>query len=171
MTEINNDQQLQLLVECGDEIAKTALFLDGMTYQTTGCPPHQDHLGAYIPMFSESDDTLAVDVGIAADQETCRMLASALMGMGIDEEEDEEEPLSTADVADALGEIANLIAGAFKARVAQHGVAPVLGTPMVLEGKVIQIRNQTCDVAVCSMGAATVELVILRNCPVLQASR
>ncbi len=169
MTENHIEKHLQLVVECGDEIAKTALFLDGMTYLSDGGSPDQDHMGAYIPMISDGDTALA-NVGISADKKTCRMLASALMGMGIEEEE-EEEPLSDADIADALGEVANLIAGAFKARIAQHGVAPNLGTPMVLQGKIVQISNQTCDVAVCKMGDATVELIILHNCPVLQATQ
>ncbi len=60
---------------------------------------------------------------------SCEVLTRSLFAM-----EDGEEP-AMADMADALGEIANVAAGVLKASRAAAGQAVQLGLPLFMEGR------------------------------------
>jgi CheY-specific phosphatase CheX len=71
----------------------------------------------------------SVEVGLCATQDNCVSLARAFLGM-----EPEDGDLSKADMDDALGEMANVLAGALKARMDGRVPAMQLGLPIVFQG-------------------------------------
>ncbi len=86
-----------------------------------------DLCGVYIPLMN---DSLAVNLGLLARRDVCGHLAKSLLGMTPDEALDSDE-----DVFDAVGEIANLVAGDVKERVRTAGNV-TLGVPLALQGRV-----------------------------------
>ncbi len=82
--------------------------------------------GSSIALTSETGGWLLAVMGSRA---SCEMLTRSLFAM-----EDGEEP-AMADMADALGEIANVAAGVLKAARAAGGQAVQLGLPLFMEGR------------------------------------
>jgi CheY-specific phosphatase CheX len=71
----------------------------------------------------------SVEVGLCATEDNCAKLVRAFLGM-----EPEDEDLSKADMDDALGEMANVMAGALKARIDGRVPSMQLGLPIVFQG-------------------------------------
>jgi hypothetical protein len=95
----------------------------------SGGPLPKDMCGIYIPLIA---DGMALQLGVLAAREVCVALGKALLA-------GTEEPLdSDADLFDAMGEIANLIAGDFKVLLADR-VSVRVGLPLALRGRVIPL--------------------------------
>lgn len=105
------------------EIATSALA----SSQVEHAAPEQEHealFGAYVPLVAEG---CRVQIGIVAEWEACKAVASALLGM---------EPESESDVFDALGEIANMTAGLVKTRMNERVPGLNTGLPLCVSGQV-----------------------------------
>lgn len=89
--------------------------------------------GAYVPL---NNGQSVVQVGIFSNKDGVRRLARALLQM----EEDEIDP-DPAEIADAVGEIANVLAGAAKARREDIDANLNLGSPVVVDGDGRALRN------------------------------
>ncbi|GEM_PF-5121898 len=87
--------------------------------------PTENYLGSSIQL--EIDDAV-VEIGFFAEENVCRQLASALLGM--DAEMLEEFGL---DLQDALGEVCNILAGGLKGRLHHHHEHFQLGIPTGLD--------------------------------------
>ncbi|HYG66023.1 MAG TPA: chemotaxis protein CheX [Anaeromyxobacteraceae bacterium] len=82
--------------------------------------------GAYLALVGPAG---AVQVGVASDEVGCQALAKALLGM------DPSSPeLPPEEVADAVAEIVNIVAGGFKARVRDRFSPLQLGLPTFFTG-------------------------------------
>lgn len=69
------------------------------------------------------------NLAVMSDKESCQKLARILFAM-----ESDEEP-SMEDLADGIGEIANVAAGVFKASRLQAGQRVQIGLPLFMEGR------------------------------------
>jgi len=82
-------------------------------------------IGAHIPMIGGG---LAFDLALVASAEDCKALSRAILCAAAD------APLRDAEVADAVGEIVNMLAGSVKRRMSGLRVDLELGLPIFLHG-------------------------------------
>jgi hypothetical protein len=108
------------------EIATYALSLPGaVVHDPVGLECASSMIGAHIPVIGGGQ---AFDLALVASAEGCLELSRAILCM------DRAAPLRDAEVADAVGEIVNMLAGAVKRRMAGQGAELVLGLPLFLHG-------------------------------------
>jgi len=108
------------------EIATHALSLPGaVVHDPVGLECAASMIGAHIPVIGGNQ---AFDLALVASAEGCQALSRAILGMS------DGAPLRDAEVADAVGEIVNMLAGTVKRRMAGHGAELVLGLPLFLHG-------------------------------------
>lgn len=108
--------------------------------------------GIYIPLLTEG---LALQLGVLATREVCGSLASRLIAGG-----EAGEPLeSDSDVFDAVGEVANLIAGNVKVLLADQ-VQIRVGVPLALSGRVIPLGASQSVHGNLKLGDSSIWLVI-----------
>jgi hypothetical protein len=83
--------------------------------------------GAYVPVLSGD---YSLHVGVVSDDKGCASLTRALLGMASDEE------VSLDDIHDAVGEIANMVAGGVKTKVTARGIPVQIGLPIFIHGHI-----------------------------------
>ena len=115
--------------------------------------------GAYIPLLAE-DQTL--QLALLASPSGCADLARLLLGM------ESEEAVSDADIADAVGELVNIVAGGVKqrmqdpARIASGGGLR-LGLPVFIHGYVQPTQQLEVSLASTRIGEVDAHLMALRS--------
>lgn len=108
--------------------------------------------GAYVPLTSSQS---VVQLGIIGERLDCEAMSRALLGMP------DDEPFgSEGDVADALGEIANMVAGSVKTRMNEIIPGIVLGLPLCVTGR-IECQGAQLATADFSFGTTRARLVLL----------
>jgi len=108
------------------EIATYALSQPGAVVQDpVGAERACAMIGAHIPMIGGGQ---AFDLGLVALAEDCKALSRAILCAAPD------APLRDAEVADAVGEIVNMLAGSVKRRMSGLRVDLELGLPLFLHG-------------------------------------
>ena len=152
---VSGDQWLNAALESVKEVATGALCNDefevtGRRWRSTG------HFGAYIPLVTEEE---SLHVGVVASRSGCALLTRALLGM----EPDEEDP-THADVADAVGEIANMVAGGMQRRMSELFPLSQLGLPIFIHGDIEPTPKMETLVARVQIGEISLEVVVLRQC-------
>jgi len=80
-------------------------------------------IGAHIPLVGGDQ---AFDLALVSSPEGCRDLSRAILGMAAG------APLRDAEVADAVGELVNMLGGSVKRRIS--GCELVLGLPLFIHG-------------------------------------
>lgn len=136
------------------ELANSCLAFDGV--ERTG---HRTELprtlpGAYVPLVTPAG---SLQVGIAAEIEQCRALARALLCM------EPEEELAPADVADALGEIVNILAGGLKARMVESAPSISLGLPIFINGAIEPTDKLEFAISEMRIGPIPASLVLVQH--------
>lgn len=81
--------------------------------------------GAHIPLLGGSQP---LELAIVSSPDGCEALARAMLGT--------DGPLTPAEIADALGELVNMLAGGVKRRLQAHGTELELGLPIFIRGHV-----------------------------------
>lgn len=95
----------------------------------------------------------ALQVGLASDPAGCQTLARALFAA--------DDELSESDVSDALGEIANILAGGVKKRMSDAHGGMSLGLPIVMEGHLrVTDRQQIAQLDI-ALGEVPVRLLVV----------
>lgn len=113
--------------------------------------------GAYIPLLAE-DQTL--QLALLASPAGCADLSRLLLGMEPDEE------VSDADVADAVGELVNIVAGGVKQRMQdpdRPGGGLRLGLPVFIHGYVQPTQQLEVCLASARIGEVEAHLMVLRS--------
>ncbi len=110
------------------DIAAQAFGWDTTIRAAGAAVPFRAPLGAYVPL-SSSDSV--VQLGIVAELDDCELMSRALLGLGPDDLFGAE-----SDVADAIGEVANMLAGATKTRLSEIVHDIVLGLPLCVKGTI-----------------------------------
>ncbi len=96
-------------------------------------------------------------VAIAADPDGLQSLAKALLGMEAD-----EENLPNEDVADAFGEVLNILAGGLKKRLSEVEGEILLGLPQFCSDQPIEAEFRSQVLASTSIGTIRTDLMIAR---------
>lgn len=115
-------------------------------------PPKQP--GAFITLISDEN---AIQVGITTSLEGCGEMARALMCY-----EDGEE-LDPSELIDALGEMANILAGSMKTRMNDRDSKLQLGLPVFVDGYVEGSPNVESLVTPIRAGPIDGHAVLLRR--------
>jgi CheY-specific phosphatase CheX len=98
----------------------------------------------------------AVQIGLAASAAGCQALAKGLMGLG-----PAEEALPDSEMADALCEIVNIAAGAFKARLRDRASPLQMGLPVFIHGSVKPTDHVAVRVAEVRFGEVVAALLLV----------
>jgi chemotaxis protein CheX len=146
---VSLDDWLKAMVEAAAEFATTTLDATLEPSDTTNELP-LDLTGCFVALVGEEG---SLQVGLASDATGCQSLAKALFAS--------EEDLPDEDVGDALGEIANIIAGGVKKRMAIVQLALALGLPIVMEGHLRISERQQLAQADVKLGEVPVRLLIV----------
>jgi CheY-specific phosphatase CheX len=136
------------------EISRYALGFDGATVAEPAPEPAAataSMIGAHIPLVGSQ----SFEISLVATRESCQALAGAVLGMGTEAE------LAAAIVADAIGEIANQLAGGVKRRLASNGGDLELGLPVFVNGSVEPTGRQSVTALPTKFGAIAAMVVIV----------
>lgn len=112
--------------------------------------------GSYLPVISQEN---SIQLALVSDDAGCRRLAQALLGMS------EGDELSSGDVADAVGEICNIIAGGVKILLHDKDTELKLGLPLFIHGHVQNTVLLESAVAEVKIGPVDAYFVVLRHRP------
>lgn len=110
--------------------------------------------GAYVPVLS-GDHSL--HIGVASSEHGCRVLTRALLGM------EPDEVVSPEDVHDAVGEIANMVAGGVKNKVVALGIDAQLGLPIFIHGHIAQTSVSQTLVSAITLDGITVSVTVVKT--------
>jgi len=143
---------LPAVFSAAEELATTALGYDGASLisAVAGMPCEAE--GALVPLTS---DRHSLQCGLFCSLDTCRSIVASMLGM------DDGDELDDADVADALGEVANILGGGIKARMVASDSALTLGLPVVIKGSIEPLHTQAQAIAEVLLGDHRVWLVAL----------
>jgi hypothetical protein len=133
------------------EIARTSFALDRIDVDARHDRPHPGMSGAYLGLVAP--DT-SVQIGLAAGMPACRDLARGLFQMS------PGDALPDGDVADAICEIVNQLAGCVQRRV-RSTVEVRLGLPTFFHGPVQPTERLGVAVADVRAGALSGALLVV----------
>lgn len=135
-----------------DEVATTALGLPAVEVTARHDAPVPLH-GAYLGLMGPAG---AVQIGLASSPAGCQALAKGLMGMT-----PAEADLPDGEMADAVNEIINIVAGAFKARVRDRANPLQMGLPVFIRGAIQATERVGVRVAEIKVGDLTAALLLI----------
>ena len=157
------------MADASTELA-LSLGIDGVELLGWHDVPPTGMAGAYIPLLAE-DQTL--QLALLASPAGCAGLSRLLLGMEPDED------VSDADIADAVGELVNIVAGGVKQRMQGPGKTGTgkigtggslrLGLPVFIHGYVQPTQQLEISLASARIGAVEAHLMALRS--ILPSSR
>lgn len=121
------------IVETTDEIFNTMIFLD----VSANAPLEQSRqaLGCHVSAMIGLTGGFSAMLGIHCPEAVGLAISGAMLGMEIEEID--------ADVKDALGEIANMLAGGLKERFSAEDIDLELAIPTAVSGKSYTIASST----------------------------
>ncbi len=131
-----------------------SLGIDGVELLGWHDVPPTGMAGAYIPLLAE-DQTL--QLALLASPSGCADLARLLLGM------ESEEAVSDADIADAVGELVNIVAGGVKQRMQDAAGGLRLGLPVFIHGYVQPTQQLEVSLASTRIGEVDAHLMALRS--------
>lgn len=119
------DAWLGAATEAFAEVASSTLGLDATLVGETRSGYPSEGAGAAVGIIADSP----MQVGVFGTEAACQAMGRALLGMT-----PEEADLPETDLADALGEVVNIVAGSMKTRL-KLGTAK-LGLPLFVKGRI-----------------------------------
>jgi CheY-specific phosphatase CheX len=149
------DEWLDAAVSSAAELATVALGFDGAAFVGRREAMPADIKSAIIALVT---DNVSVQLGIAATEEGCQRLARALLAM-----EPDEEDLPEEDVADAVGEVANIVAGQVKSVMGAGDATIKIGLPLFISGKIDHSDDVESALADILVGSVPVTLMVLKS--------
>ncbi len=152
-TEITTQNWLDAAIQSIEETATCALGCDGVKIIKTSNEFPSDLAGSFIGLMGSR---VSIQLGITATNETCQLLAKALFGMDSDDEE-----LPPADVADAVGEIANIMIGVVKGIMSEKESNMQIGLPIFFEGNITLTDKQEVAVAEIQLDSLNTHIVVI----------
>lgn len=118
---------ISAIEDTAHEFAATTLAQQECTLQEHSERLPEKIYGAFISL---SNENLEAIIGVLGDPADCGRLAKAFLGM------EENETLSDNEVADTIGELANILAGGIKAGVAGENPGLRINMPYFVNGAI-----------------------------------
>lgn len=134
------------------DIASSALGFPGM--KVTG--RHDEAPALHTAILGLMGPAGSVQIGIGSSAEGCQALAKGLMGMG-----PADGALPEEEMADAVCEIVNIAAGAFKTRLRDRATPLQLGLPVFIRGAVQATEHVAVRVAEVQFGDVAAALLLV----------
>ncbi len=145
---------LNAVVDTADDIAKRYLDLKGVDEVSRR---YDAPIASTQSLLALVGDSSSVQIGIGAPQDEFLDVVRALIGA-----EPDDDDLSSADIADALGEMANMLAGGVKVRMAKEDPSIRISLPLVIVGGIVQGTRINIAVAEVEMGECLVSLMVIK---------
>ena len=149
------DDWLDAAVSSAEELATVALGFEGASLVGKADKVAPELSSAMIALVSE---TASVQLGIATSRDGCQTLARALLAM-----EPDEADLPDDDVADAVGEVANIVAGQVKSMMSSTDTTLRIGLPLFVHGKIDYPDDVETAFANVNVGPVPVTFVVLKS--------
>ncbi len=144
---------INAMADATGELATSTLGFEGCSIRETGSVYPDGMAGSLLSLTNTQD---SIQVGILSTPEGCRNLAKSMLGMG------PEEDLTDGDMADAVSEAINIVAGGVKRRLS--GDSPLqLGLPLFINGRIEPGDRQEPMFAKAMVGPIEICLVVLRE--------
>lgn len=142
---------LEAIANSMAEICSTTLAMDFR--RNVDKPKLPENLtGCYVALVGQNEN---LQIGLASDSQGCQMLAQTLFAA--------ENELSETDVNDALGELANILAGGVKTRMSKTHGGISLSLPIVMEGHLRVTDRQQVDKLDVAVNDVPVRLLVVSN--------
>ena len=148
------DRIIEAFRSTADDVVKSALSMPSGCLQLGGAvqfPP--DSLGAYIGLIGPD---MQMQIGLSSSHEGSKELSAALLCM----EKDDPE-LDDDCIADAMGEIMNIIAGILKQNLEKEIPGLMLGLPLFINGHIRPNDKQQLSILEVMFGSVRAQLVLL----------
>ncbi len=134
------------------EVATSALGFDAVAPGSRLAAPPRGYQGAYLGLVGPSG---GVQIGLAAEPAGCQALSKRLLGM------DAAEPaLPENEVADAVCEIVNIVAGGFKSRLRDRSPLQ-MGLPVFFHGPAQPTDHVAVQVVELKLGDLPAALLLV----------
>ncbi len=148
---ISAEDWLSATREAAAEFASTTLDA-GLEAMDSNSALPLDLTGCFVALVGEED---SLQIGLASDGAGCQTLAKALFAS--------DDELPAEDVSDALGEIANIIAGGVKKRMAAVQLSLAIGLPIVMQGRLRLTERQQIGQVDVKLGEVPARLLVVCN--------
>lgn len=149
------DDWMSAAVTSAEELATVALGFEGATYIGKRESMPSNVKSALVALVG---DNASVQLGVAATEDGCQKLARALLSM-----EPEEEDLPEDDVADAVGEVINIVAGQVKRIIGGPDSTMKMGLPLFVHGRFESSEEVETAIADITVGPVPITLLVLKN--------
>jgi len=152
-TGIDLETWVSSLMSSMEEVATTALestWDDCASEQVDG----RDQVGAHISVIGAEK----VLVGVASSTAGVQRLSKNLLCM-----DSTEADLSMEDLADAFGEIANMVAGVLKTKLITRDPSLMIGLPACVEGQFREMSSTETRSVHCLVAGVPVALIVMRR--------
>ncbi|MDJ0767075.1 MAG: chemotaxis protein CheX [Myxococcota bacterium] len=143
---------LGIALEAAQEVGTGSLDLAPEFVDARDRDRSQVSSGAYIPIICGREK---LHIGMASTEQGCIDLTRALLCM----EPDEDDP-TQEDVADAVSEIVNILAGIMQRMVPEDGPQVELGLPIFINGGIVACRLDT-ELATIQYGNTVVDITVI----------
>jgi CheY-specific phosphatase CheX len=147
--QVTADEWLEATVGSASEFAATTLHVALSPIESSIKLPVA-LTGCFVALIGEEG---SIQIGLAANALGCQSLAQALF--------ESSEALPEEDVTDALGEIANIIAGGVKVRLSNVQPQLAIGLPIVMDGHLRLSDRQQLVTKDIQLGTIPIRLLIL----------
>jgi hypothetical protein len=134
------------------EVASQALGFEAVVPSGQPGAAFDSPYGAYVPLTSGED---VLQLGLVAERAGCETISRALLCMAPDDAFSAE-----SDIADAVGEIANMVAGGVKKRMDDRVPGILLGLPLFVSGGV-EPHGADRSVSEVRIGDVRAQVVVL----------
>jgi hypothetical protein len=142
-------------VSATEEVAETALACQAGPLPQEAGGLGDDFCGSHIALFSDAG---SLQISLLSTPEGCAALCRELLGMT-----PEEAELETAEVADAFGEIANLLAGSMKTQLNDKVKGLSLGLPVFISGQILRRRDERIESSLLRVGDVPARIEVARR--------
>jgi len=126
---------VEALEQAAIEVGELALGFEGCAVISREVTAPKGVSGAYLPLFGGSGESLYI--GWLASRESSQALARGLLGLTANEE------LPPDDIADAMGEVVNILAGGLKRRILSSVHPLALGLPIYSPVPIVPLHSVT----------------------------
>lgn len=154
-TKIALDEWLHTMADAAREIASTSLGFERCEITGQRDNPPEGQSGAYIPVISQEH---TLQLALISNKAGCQQIAQALLGM-----DPAEDALPAEDIADAVGEVINMVAGGVKRRLITKDPQLQLGLPIFVHGYVEATEVLERAVSDVCLGPVPAHFLVLRH--------
>ncbi len=149
---VTQPQWRDAVLGAATEIAQHALAMTGARFAASEHVATGALVGAHIPLVGGERP---YELQLVGALETCQALARSILMMG------PTDAIKPAEVADAVGEIVNMLAGGVKRRLGAGGSELELGLPVFVNGTTVPTGKQSVVTFPLVLGTHDVTVVIV----------